>query len=292
MADLPWVRRGASTERIAGTIGPRADPAIGPGYRHAMRQLLPEPSPGADATGDPGDPGDPGEHYRHDDRPGTAERPWVAINMVTSLDGATAVQGASAGLSSPTDKAVFRTLRAIADVVLVGAGTWRAEGYRPPRTSEADQAWRTANGRPPHPRIAVVSGRLDLDTSLPFFTDTPSRPLVITTASADRTRLEALEAVADVVVAGEATLDIDDALVRIGATGARVVVCEGGPMLNESLLAGGLVDEFCLTLAPLLAGGSSDRAIVGAGSIVPETLRLERVLEDDGFLLLRYARRR
>jgi riboflavin biosynthesis pyrimidine reductase len=256
-----------------------------------MRQLLPDVTTDtsrADSTAEI----DPVELYRSDARPGTTQRPWVAINMVTSIDGATAVTGASAGLSSPADKLVFRTLRAIADVILVGAGTWRAEGYRPPRTSEADQAWRIASGRPAHPRIAVVSGRLDLDTSAPFFTDSPTRPLVITNAASDEDRRRALEAVADVIVAGENALDIGGALDQLGASGAEVVVCEGGPTLNEALLSASRIDELCLTISPLLAGGPSDRAIVGAGSLVPEALRLDRVLEDDGFLILRYTRDR
>lgn len=248
-----------------------------------MRQLFPSP---AEAV----DPVDPVAAYRDDRRPGTTDRPWVLLNMVTSLDGATAVDGASAGLSSPGDKVAFRALRSVADVILVGAGTWRAEGYRPPRTNEADQAWRTEQGRPAFPRIAVVSGRLDLDPRADFFVETPTRPIVITTAAADPDRVQRLGAVADVITAGGTTLDMTAALAALGRTGARVVLCEGGPTLNESLLAASRVDELCLTLAPLLAGGPSTRAITGAGSIVPEELQLQRVLEDDGFLLLRYTR--
>lgn len=235
---------------------------------------------------------DPVARYRADHRPGTRDRPWVALNMVTSLDGATAVTGASAGLSSPGDKVVFRTLRAVADVILVGAGTWRDEGYRPPRTGDDDRRWRRDHGRPEHPRIAVVSGRLDLDVTLPFFTETPTRPLVITTASSDPAKRERLEAVADVVVAGDDALDIGVALDQLGAAGLPVVVCEGGPTLNEALLSASRIDELCLTLSPLLAGGPSHRAITGARSLAPEGLRLDRVIEDEGFLLLRYVRDR
>lgn len=249
-------------------------------YRSAMRQLLPSNA----ATIDPV------AAYRDDERPGTTDQPWVLLNMVTSLDGATAVEGASAGLSSAGDKIVFRALRSVADVILVGAGTWRDEGYRPPRTSEQDQAWRIEQGRPPFPRIAVVSGRLDLDPTAAFFTDTPTRPIVITTEAADPDRVERLATVADVIAAGTTTLDMTEALAALGRSGARVVLCEGGPTLNESLLAASLVDELCLTLAPLLAGGPSARAVTGAASIVPEELCLQRVLEDEGFLLLRYTR--
>lgn len=265
-----------------------------------MRQLLPvvsiasptDPTTTVDNPTVDDPPVDPVALYRSDDRPGTPQRPWVAINMVTSLDGATAVTGASAGLSSPADKVVFRTLRAVADVILVGAGTWRAEGYRPPRTSDDDQQWRRRAGRAEHPRIAVVSGRLDLDRTTAFFTDTPTRPIVITTESSDADRRAELAEVADVVVAGTHSLDMGSALEQLGAAGASVVVCEGGPTLNEALLSGSLVDEMCLTLAPLLAGGPSDRAIVGAGSLEPEAFRLDRALEEDGFLVLRYVRDR
>ena len=118
-----------------------------------MRQLLPEPVEDVD----------PDELYPDDARPAGVDRPWVLLNMVTSVDGATAVEGRSAGLGGAADQTVFHVLRSVPDVILVGAATVRAERYGPPRTSQAHQAARQARGQAPFPRLAIVSGRLDLD---------------------------------------------------------------------------------------------------------------------------------
>ena len=107
-------------------------------------------------------------------------RPWVLVNMVASLDGAITIEERSGGLGSPADKAMFSALRGVADVILVGAGTVRAEGYGPARPSEAIRAARLARGQQEVPRIAVVTRSLDLDASTPLFTDSVRPPIVIT----------------------------------------------------------------------------------------------------------------
>lgn len=228
--------------------------------------------------------------YLADERPAQGGRPWLALDMVASVDGATALAGRSGRLGSDTDRRVFFALRAVADVVLVGAGTARAEHYGPPVLSPALQEARVAEGRPPLPRLAMASGRLDLDWDAPLFTATPTRPLVITSAAAPAALLAEARAVADVIVAGEATLDLGVAMAALAASGAAVVVCEGGPTLNGSLLAEGLVDEVCLTVAPLLASGSSHRLVTGTELAAPTRLRLARILEEDDELFLRYVR--
>ncbi|HVN51042.1 MAG TPA: pyrimidine reductase family protein [Acidimicrobiales bacterium] len=246
-----------------------------------MRQLVPEPIGEVD----------PDDLYPADARPAPAGRPWVLLNMVVSVDGATAVQGRSDGLGGPADRAVFSTLRAIPDVVLAGAGTVRAEGYGPPRTSEAHRDARLARGQAAFPRLAIVSGRLELDARAELFTATPTRPIVITAGSAPDDRRAALAEVADVVVAGDERVDLAAALRELRARDAAVVLCEGGPMVNAQLLAAGMVDEVCVTIDPSLVGGSSARMIAGVGPSAPETLRLDRLLEADGVLLARYVRR-
>jgi riboflavin-specific deaminase-like protein len=245
-----------------------------------MRQLLPVPI----------DEVDPDDLYAADARPRPVDRPWVLTNMIASVDGAASVEGVSARLGGPADRAVFGALRAVPDVILVGAGTVRAEHYGPPRTPEAQQARRRARGQEPFPRIAVVSGRLDLDLTTPLFTGSSSRPIVITGTRPSPEQLAAASEVAEVVVAGEAHVDLGVALAALGRLGAAVVLCEGGPMLDGQLLAEGLLDEVCLTVAPLLAGGDASRIMHGPALARPEGLRLDRVLEQDGMLLLRYVR--
>ena len=243
-----------------------------------MRQLLPQP----------GDV-DPAQAYAIERRP-PAGRPWVLVNMVASVDGATAVDGLSGSLGGPADKRVFGAIRAVADVVLAGAGTVRAERYGPPRTPPPLQEARRARGQDPKPRIAVISASLDLPLDTALFRTPESRPIVVTTTAAEPGRRQAVAEVADVVEAGAGRVDLAEALATLGRSGVRVVVGEGGPDINGQLLAAGLVDELCLTVSPQLVGGPSPRLAVGTEA-APTPMRLVHVLEADGLLFLRYVRR-
>jgi riboflavin biosynthesis pyrimidine reductase len=93
--------------------------------------------------------------------------------------------------------------------------------------------------------------------------------------------------VADVLVAGRDEVDLAAALDRLGADGARSVLCEGGPTLNSALLAVGLLDELCLTVSPMLVGGEGPRMLAGSPP-APGAMRLHAAYEDDGFLFLRH----
>jgi riboflavin biosynthesis pyrimidine reductase len=245
-----------------------------------VRQLLPEVVEDVD----------PDDLYPADARPAPEDRPWVLLNMVTSVDGATAVDGRSGSLGGHADLVVFRVLRSLPDVILVGAATVRAEKYGPPRTSEAHQAARQARGQGPFPRLAIVSGRLDLDLGADLFTATPSRPIVITGSAAPAERRAEVAEVADIVVAGADRVDVVGTLRQLRDLAGEVVLCEGGPSLNAQLLAAGVVDEVCATIGPQLVGGSSKRMIEAATPDTPEHLHLDRLLEDDGVLLARYVR--
>lgn len=225
-------------------------------------------------------------------RPAPPDRPWVLVNMVASLDGAIAVDGRSGGLAGPADKAMFSALRAVSDVVLAGAGTVRAEGYGPPKASAETRAARQARGQPEVPRIAIVSRSLRLDLTTPLFTKAESPPIVITCAEADAEQQAALAGVADLIVAGDDTVDLPQAFAALRQRDLAVVACEGGPSLNGDLLAADLVDEWDLTLSPLLVGGESKRASRGQLAPDPRRMRLDRVLEDDQFLLTRWVRAR
>jgi riboflavin-specific deaminase-like protein len=223
---------------------------------------------------------------RRDAPPG---RPWVAINMVASVDGATAVEGVSGGLGSPADKATFRAIRAIADVILVAAGTVRAESYGPPRPSPAVQAQRIARGQAPYPRMAIVSRQLDLDPTMAVFADAPEPPLVLTIEHAPAAAVERLRQVAEVCRLGTDGVDLVGSLALLGDRGQRVVVAEGGPSLNGQLIAADLVDEVNLTVSPQLVGGRSARFAVGADA-VPTHLTLRHLWLDGEVLLARYVR--
>ncbi|MEO5920921.1 MAG: pyrimidine reductase family protein [Pseudolysinimonas sp.] len=210
----------------------------------------------------------------------------VRVNFVSSIDGAATRGGRSGGLSGPADKRLFELLRRVCDVVVVGAGTVRDEGYGPMRVSDASAAWRTANGRPPHPVFAIVTGELDLDPASPIFTKAPVRPIVLTTERA--TGVARFSDVADVVVAGCAQVDPAKAVAALRERGLTHVLCEGGPTLFGSFLAADAVDELCVTIAPSLEAGDSRR--IANGETPPRDMRLATALRSGDTLLLRYRR--
>jgi riboflavin biosynthesis pyrimidine reductase len=228
-------------------------------------------------------------------RPAPADRPWVAVNMVTSADGATQVDGVSGPLGSDADMAVFVALRAACDVILAGSSTVTAERYRPPMGNEARRARRTARGQAPLPRIAVVSNRGDLDITLPMFADArpENRPIVLVASGVTGERRARLDEVADVYEVGDERVDLLRALRALKeSAGAGTVLCEGGATLNGLLVDADLVDEWCLTLAPMVVGGEAVRGAHSPGGGTARPMRLDRVLEADGELMLRYVRDR
>lgn len=218
--------------------------------------------------------------------------PWLRANMVASVDGAGHLEGVTATLSSKVDRRLFMLLRTLADVVLVGAGTVRAEGYGPARRSTR---WHALRGdRPPTPPIAVVSARLDLDPASRVFTAAPphARTIVFTTAQAPAGRRAELARHAEVITVGEAAVDVTAAVRALADRGYQRMLTEGGPHLLAQLAAAGLLDDLCLTIAPLLTGPGAGRIVSGrefpAGAL---PLTLAHVVEESGFLLCRYTRK-
>ena len=210
--------------------------------------------------------------------------------MVASADGAAALAGRSGGLGNDADTALFALMRAQSDVLLVGAGTVRAEGYGGDRPAPRFRTVRRAHGLADAPRIALVSKALSIDPAHPVFTDTEVRPVVVTCAAAPADRLAALSGLADVVVAGVDRVDIAAALDQLRDLGLRRVTCEGGPTLLALVAAADRLDELSLTLAPRLVGGDASRILTGPPIDPIGELRLGRVLEEDGYLYLRYGR--
>lgn len=232
-------------------------------------------------------------------RPPFADRPWVLANFVSSADGAvTGPDDRSGSLSGPADRLLFQALRAAADVVLAGAGTVRAENYGRARLTDEQQAARRAQGRPPLPRLAVVTASLRLDPAARFFAqaDPDQPPIVLTTTSAMATaadRAEALAGVAALHPVGETAVDWGRALRLLHRElGTGVLLAEGGPTVVGQLVTADLLDELCLTLAPVIAGGDAARIVVGARLQAALPQRLERVFATDDFLFMRYLRDR
>lgn len=240
-----------------------------------MRRLLPVPADDVDAA----------DAYAVD------ADAYVRANMVTSADGAATFHGRVGPLTGPPDQRVLLTLRALTDVVVVGAGTIRAEGYGGPLVPESWQRWRAASGRDAHPRLAIVTARLDLDLAAPPFTDAPTRPVLLVPEGCPAGRRADAEHVADVVDAGAGTVDPAVALRALASLGLGRVLCEGGPRLLTQFLARRLVDELCLTVAPTVVSGDGRRLTDGPTLAPPAELELGQVLEDEGYLFLTYRPR-
>ena len=221
-------------------------------------------------------------------------RPWVRANMIASVDGAAALNGRSGGLSGDADRLVFSVLRSLADVILVGAGTARAEKYR---LAGQGRIWtELREGQPPAPPIAVITRELDLDLDGPLFAGSAlqDRTILLTTQAAPAARQAAAAARADVILAGRDSDTPAAAVDALAARGHRKILVEGGPSLLTQLTEAGLLDELCMTFSPVVEGGRAGRILAppGPGHGTGEVrLTLAHVLEDGGSLLCRYLRK-
>lgn len=211
----------------------------------------------------------------------------VRANMIFTADAAVAFRGRAGPLSCPTDQRLLRALRAYSDVVLVGAGTARAEKYGPVRLSAEHRAHRRELGlSEAPPPIAVVSQSGQLPDTV-FCS--PTAPLVIT--SSRGARQMSSESHWQIIVSGEDSVDVAEAVGQLRARGLTRILCEGGPTLLDELVAADLVDELCVTLAPRLAGSQPLGRGAPAGMAAPTELRLDQVLISDiGYVYLRYGR--
>jgi len=226
--------------------------------------------------------------YAYPGRSGTEI--WVRANFVSTLDGAAAGDdGRSSSINAGADRDVFRLLRALSDVILVGAGTARVEGYRR-ATIRAPWLW-LRDGRPPHPTMAVVSRSADIPPRLSQAREDSGEVLLITChrAGAEAISLARQTLGEDnVIVEGDESVDLAAAVDAVAARGLRHILCEGGPHLMRDLTASGRLDELCLTMAPMLLAG--DRPRITDGPPVNATLLPRLLIESQGAILGRWAR--
>jgi riboflavin biosynthesis pyrimidine reductase len=256
-----------------------------------MRRLLPVPTTaGPTTTGPAGPTGDENvdlvEVYAY-----PQGRTWLRANMVAGIDGAAqAPDGLSAGLSSPADKKIFGVLRALADVIVVGASTVRDEGYRPPRPKPAFAAAREAAGQASVPVMAIVSRSLAVDFGSPLFTEAIVPTVVITCEQARPDGLAAARTYGDVIIAGRDRVDFARAFDALAERGLTRQLTEGGPHVLAQIAASGRLDELCLTIGPLLTAGPADRILAGPALTPPQPMYPISLLEENGSLFARYVR--
>jgi len=247
-------------------------------------RLLPAQQP-------PTEVADDAELTRLYDFPPDLDRPWVKVNFICSVDGAVSLGGRSGGLSDENDKQIFLLGRALADVIMVGAHTALIERYKGVRPHEVPADLRAELGLAPVPPIAVVTRRASLEPNSDLITKAVVPTIVYTSSSAPQERRDALvEAGADLVVAGAEEVDLAQVVADLDRRALRRVCCEGGPQLFGSMIAGDLVDELDLSIAPLLVGGDAGRIAAGHMPPTPTRLKLASVLHGNGLLMLRYLR--
>ncbi len=233
-------------------------------YRSEMRELWPEADPAVDVSG----------RLAADDRPKPDNRPWVTLVMITSIDGAIALDGASGGLGAPSDHEHFVAARRQADAIIVGASTVAAEDYRPASIP-----------------IAVITGLLSPDPGQRLFSDPDFMPLLYTTDQAAGTRGSDFDGIAEVLALGD-SVDPAQVLADLDNRGVKSVMLEGGPTLNGLFLRADLVDEMLISYSPLVAGGDNPGMV--SGPAMPEARRfgVDRVLLGDDIIFVRYLRAR
>ncbi len=227
--------------------------------------------------------------YGYPDRSGTC----VRANFISSVDGGATADGTSGAMGGPGDRLIFNLLRELADVIVVGAGTVRIEGYSGAQPGVPARQRRQARGQTEVPQLAIVtnSGRLDRDMAV--FTRTEVAPLVLTCATAveeTRRRLSGLCEVVDCSADDPGRVDDSAMLAALAKRGLRRILTEGGPTLLGSFIQRDLLDELCLTIAPFVVGGTASRIASGPGQLLTR-MRCAHILTDDaGYLYTRYVK--
>lgn len=218
---------------------------------------------------------------------------WVRANFITSVDGGATSGGSSGAMGGPGDRFIFNLLRELADVIVVGAGTVRIEGYSGTQLSAAQRQHRQARGQSEVPPLAIVTKSGHLNRDMAVFTRTEVPPLVLTCAAAAAETRRLLSGVCEVLDCSAGDPEkVDEAalLAALGARGLRRILTEGGPMLLGSLIDRDMLDELCLTIAPYIVGGQARRIAAGPGQLLTG-MRCAHVLTDDaGYLYTRYVR--
>jgi riboflavin-specific deaminase-like protein len=216
-----------------------------------------------------------------------AARPFVFVNMIATADGRAARDGRSATIGGEDDLELLLELRAIADAVLIGTGTLRAEGYdRLVKRAERRER-RVAAGLAADPLAVILSRRFDVPWDAGLF-QAPEQPVLVYSGAdaGDPPDVPAPVEVVRLEVPG-----LTEMLADLRARGVRALLSEGGPTMHGALWAAGVVDELFLTVAPLLTGDDDEPNIVEGGRL-PAATELELLAVDraGSELFLRYGR--
>lgn len=225
--------------------------------------------------------------------PGDLDRCWVRANMIASLDGGATDDGTVGGLAGPGDRALFSRMRQEADVILVGAATVRIENYAGAQMSATQRLERHRRGQAEVPPIAVVTHTADFEHDARLFTRSEVPPLILTCSDSVEEAQRCLGGLAEVLDASDRLTDrVDPAAVLsiLAGRGLLRVLTEGGPQLLSLFIEHDLIDEMCVTIAPILVGGSARRIAAGSGEAHTRMRRSHLLTDAEGYLYSRYTR--
>lgn len=241
-----------------------------------MRALLPQDSPQVD------------DDYLLE-RYSSAQRPFVRFNFVSSIDGSSQADGLSGALGSPGDRRVFALLRRLADVILVGAGTVRAEGYEGQLLSEQDIAWRTAQGMSPQPILALVSHGMNIESTAPVFTQSPVPIVLFTSVQVNDEQRRSYGANVSIIQVGESdgACNPADIIEYLSGNGYGFIHAEGGPHILGQFATAGQVDSICVSYSPVLVAGDGMRIAVHDQQTFQQ-FGLSSLFEEEGMLFCDY----
>ena len=230
--------------------------------------------------------------YTDDRRTHDDNQPWVMLNMISSKNGLATLDGKSGPLGGAADKALFRTLRGLADVILVAAGTVRAENYSVPVITERTSLIRASQSKPPLPSLAILTNSLNLDPNSSLFASPHYRPAILTSSARPKENILSIFPNADILQTKGSRVNLNQALSDLAVTYGPVILVEGGPSLNQQLVDLDLFDEFCITISPRNSSDERSQLVTSARSYQPGKVSLDRELIVGDFVFQRLLRNR
>lgn len=211
-----------------------------------------------------------------------ADRPFVIVNMVATVDGQGRIDNDTSELGNEADLELFVTLREQVDCVMAGVRTVAIEDYKGPANKPETREQRERRGLAARPIFATATKSGNLPMDAPVFQDDGVRLVVFSKASIDTSLAKASVEIIP-------TEDPREMLSILRHDfDVHSLLLEGGPTINTPYFAGELVDELFLTLAPVLTGAGTPFPIIAGDLPRRQQLHLIGALLSDEHLFLRY----
>lgn len=214
------------------------------------------------------------------------------LNMIASSNGLATLDGLSGKLGGDEDRELFKTLRSMADFILVGLKTVLEERYNPPKLDNELAAFRESSGKDRLPRLVVASNSLEIDPEIPLFESELYSPILVTSESSPLNKRQSLAKKYDIVLSGEERVDFREAINALTKGKGGIILVEGGPSINKQLVAADLFDELCITVSPFHSNDASGELVTTDKSYPDGYMEEARRIEVNDYIFYRYLRKR